>query len=495
MTLLSIPIELAGDWGASTHNDALVVLSRAREVFLTGVRLLSDHQPAMLRIESRPSTGPFIWLNSPTDAYVVLDGSARDWGRMSYQFGHELGHVLCNSWQPNSLPMRPSQWLEEALVEAFTLRGLALIADSWEQDPWLPEEANYTKDLRRYCEFLIAAYRNGAAGSNRWLNGWFADKRAALESGVGGRSAAGPALLMILGELVRDKGCVEDLAALNRWQSRTAVPIEEYLHLWGASCAELGTPARLPRRLKQVLFPDESPRPSLRAPEPYVRRPQRGEVRQHIATLDDLIPLDHPVRAIWAFAEVLDFKEGAGSGRKKLPHAAVDPKLMVAFWLWATVDGIGSARHLEKRCAEHLTYRWLCGGIEIGHQALRDFRLIHGDALDNLIANGLAALVEEGAINLQLISPEVLKTQTLTGNSLVRKRRRLKALAAAAAGRVQKLRTMLDRDDPIADERHNRDGYWRAVQQQAERAKTAVTQMKSLSRPTESRAPEDTLSK
>ena len=56
--------------------------------------------------------------------------------------------------------------------------------------------------------------------------------------------------------------------------------------------------------------------------------------------------------------------------------AAVDPKLMVALWLWATADGIGSARHLEKRCTEHLAYRWLCGGIEIGHQALRDFRLV-----------------------------------------------------------------------------------------------------------------------
>ena len=143
---------------------------------------------------------------------------------MAYQFGHELGHVLSNSWQPNSLPIRPSHWLEEALVEAFTLRGLALIADSWEQDPWLPGEARYSKDLRRYREFLIGGYRNGAAGSKQWLNGWFADNRTAVESVLGGRAAAGPALLMILGELVRDKGCVEDLAALNRWHGRAGGP-------------------------------------------------------------------------------------------------------------------------------------------------------------------------------------------------------------------------------------------------------------------------------
>ena len=272
-----------------------------------------------------------------------------------------------------SLPLRPSQWLEEALVEAFTLRGLALIADSWEQDPWLPGETGYSKDLRRYREFLIGGYRNGAAGSKQWLNGWFADSRHAVESGLGGRAAAGPALLMILGELVRDKGCVEDLAALNRWHGRAAVPLEDYLRLWGESCTELGTPGRLPRRLREVLFPDENPRPSLRPPAPYMRRPQRGEVRQHIAALDDLVPLEHPVRAVWAFAEALDLQDvleatGGASCR-------VEPALMVALWLWATAEGIGSARQLEKLCAEHLAYRWLCGGVEIDRQTLREFRL------------------------------------------------------------------------------------------------------------------------
>jgi transposase len=150
-----------------------------------------------------------------------------------------------------------------------------------------------------------------------------------------------------------------------------------------------------------------------------------------MAALDDLISIEHPVRATWAFAEALDLKNVLGLDEKKLPHAAIDPKLMVALWLWATVEGIGSARHLEKRCAEDLAYRWLCGGIEIGSQVLRDFRLVHGEALDTLIASGLAALVEEGTINLQLIAPEVLKNEALTANGSVRKRRRLKAVAVA----------------------------------------------------------------
>ena len=46
--------------------------------------------------------------------------------------------------------------------------------------------------------------------------------------------------------------------------------------------------------------------------------------------------------------------------------------------------------------------------------------------------------------------------------------------------RVQKFRTILDRDDPIADERYNRDSYWRGVQQQAERAKTTAAESKAF---------------
>ena len=483
MTLLTAPIELAGDWGASTPEDALVVLSRTREVCLTGIRLLSDDQPAALRVESRSSGPPHVWLQSATQAHIVVDGTARDWGRMVYQFGHELGHVLSNSWQPDALPLRPSIWLEEALVEAFTLRGLALIADSWEQDPWLPGEAGYSKDLRRYREFLIGGYRNGAAGAKQWLNAWFADNREAVESFLGGRVVAGPALLMILGELVRDKGCVEDLAALNRWHGRAAVPVEDYLRLWGESCAKLRTPGRLPRRLREVLFRDESPRPSLRPPEPYIRRPNRWTVGQHITALDELVPLDHPVRAVWTFAEKLDLQDELKPGDTKVVSpASVQPALMVALWLWATSEGVGSARQLEKLCAEHLAYRWLCGGVAIDHAALREFRLMHGDALDGLLARGLAVLVEEGAINLELVPRDALKAQALTCASLGRRRRRLQALAAAAASRVQELRAVLDRDDPIADERHARAARGRTAQQEGARVNAALAQMKELSR-------------
>ncbi len=42
---------------------------------------------------------------------------------------------MANSWQPHAKPKPPCQWIEEALVEAFSLRGLGRLAQSWKQNP------------------------------------------------------------------------------------------------------------------------------------------------------------------------------------------------------------------------------------------------------------------------------------------------------------------------------------------------------------------------
>src|ERR1700720_4434692 len=49
-----------------------------------------------------------------------VDIGEGDWSKLAYQFGHELGHVMANSWQPHAKPKVPCQWLEEALVEALS---------------------------------------------------------------------------------------------------------------------------------------------------------------------------------------------------------------------------------------------------------------------------------------------------------------------------------------------------------------------------------------
>ena len=255
VNLLSAPLDVKGTWGASSPNDAAVVISRMREACLAGLRLLSDHQPDQLRVDDEASGPPHIWLHSdnPTTAWIVVDIGTRAWSQLAYQFGHELGHVLCNSWMWKVETPPPSRWLEESLAEAFSIRGLGLLADAWERNPPFPNDSRYGQALRNYRRDLIEKYRKaGAPQPVNDLAAWLRANRARLDSTTGLGDYAGPAILAVVDEMEADHGCVEDLGAVNRWPQRSAVPLEDYVRLWRSSCGEIGASGRLPARLQEI---------------------------------------------------------------------------------------------------------------------------------------------------------------------------------------------------------------------------------------------------
>ena len=176
-TLLTAPLQLGGSWGGSAVTDAAVVIERMRAACLAGVALLSDHQPARLRVDDRAGSYPAIWLHTdaPTTAWITVIVGTRDWCNLAYQFGHELGHVLCNSWEPDAAPRNPCQWIEEALVEAFSLRGLGVLADDWRRAPPFPNDAAYGAAIRDYRETILAGYRASAPdqGNPPGFRAWF----------------------------------------------------------------------------------------------------------------------------------------------------------------------------------------------------------------------------------------------------------------------------------------------------------------------------------
>ncbi len=168
-TLASAPLELGGEWGGSPRQAAMRVLARMREVCLSGVGLVSDRQPERLRVDAHDSGPPAVWLHAdpPRTAWVIVDIGARDWSKLAYQFGHELGHVVCNSWWRDAKPRPPCQWLEEAMVEAFSLRGLGLLADSWERDPPFAGDAAFARSIRDYRGDAIGKYAAAGGDSAR----------------------------------------------------------------------------------------------------------------------------------------------------------------------------------------------------------------------------------------------------------------------------------------------------------------------------------------
>jgi hypothetical protein len=255
-TLLTAPLELGGSWGGSEVRDAAVVIERMRAASLAGVSLLSDHQPARLRVDDRAGSNPAIWLHTdaPTTAWIRVIVGTRDWCNLAYQFGHELGHVLCNSWEPDAAPRNPCQWIEEALVEAFSLRGLGVLADDWRRSPPFPNDAAYGTSIRDYRENILAGYRASAPdpGDPAGFRAWFKIHEALLTE-RGGLDAATGAVSTMLDLTEGDATMMADMGALNRWPGRSGVPLRDYFALWERSCAEMRAPGRLPARLRELI--------------------------------------------------------------------------------------------------------------------------------------------------------------------------------------------------------------------------------------------------
>ncbi|HUT10489.1 MAG TPA: hypothetical protein VMY42_08335, partial [Thermoguttaceae bacterium] len=88
---------------------------------------------------------------------------------------------------------------------------------------------------------------------------------------------------------------------------------------------------------------------------PRVKRPQRDQIEFRACCWNDLLPEDHQARIVWDYVESLDLSalyERIKAVERCAGQSAIDPRILFALWLYATLRGIGSARELDRR-GEH----------------------------------------------------------------------------------------------------------------------------------------------
>ena len=105
-----------------------------------------------------------------------------------------------------------------------------------------------------------------------------------------------------------------------------------------------------------------------------MHEPRRDEPSWQLVDLDALIALDHRARMVWSLVTALELAE-LYAWLKARTHTVgrtpIDPRLLLALWLYAVIDGVGSAREIERWCGRDLVYRWLCGGVGANHHSCR----------------------------------------------------------------------------------------------------------------------------
>jgi transposase len=215
---------------------------------------------------------------------------------------------------------------------------------------------------------------------------------------------------------------------------------------------------------------------------PRLRQPQRDQIELRVVDLDGLLPLDHPARAVWAFVEQLDLSAvlAAIKAREGEPgHPPANPQIPMALWLYATIDAVGSARALARLCETHVAYQWICGGVSMNYHTLSDFRVAHVAVLDRLLAQGVAALVTEGLVQLERLAQDGVRVRASAGAGSYRRRPRLEKLLRDAEARVAALKAELE-SDPAASTARQRAARQRAARERVERTNAALERMKEL---------------
>ena len=209
-------------------------------------------------------------------------------------------------------------------------------------------------------------------------------------------------------------------------------------------------------------------------PPPRLRCAERDQLIPAMR-LEDLLTADHQARVVWQFVQGVDLTslyasiravEG-GPGRP-----AIDPRILVALWLYATLEGVGSARALAYLCTAHHAFRWLCGGVSVNYHTLADFRVAQVAVVDALLTHSVATLRAQDLVDLNRVAQDGMRVRASAGAASFRRRPTLDHCLQQAQEQVQRLRREL-KDDPGQGTRRQVQAQQRAAREREERSARA----------------------
>lgn len=210
--------------------------------------------------------------------------------------------------------------------------------------------------------------------------------------------------------------------------------------------------------------------------------PNRGQMELRASDLESLLAEGHRARLVWAYVERQDLKgfyediravEG-GAGR-----SAIAPEILLALWLYATLDGVGSAREIARLSEAHDAYRWLCGGVQVNHHSVSDFRKDHDEALDELLSVSIASLMGAGVVKLKQVAQDGMRVRASAGAGSFRRKEKLEDHLEAARAEVARLKAELEAD-PAQAQRAREAARQRAAKEREARLEKALARLAEI---------------
>jgi transposase len=213
--------------------------------------------------------------------------------------------------------------------------------------------------------------------------------------------------------------------------------------------------------------------------EARLLQPNRLQVELRASNLESLLPEDHRARLVWGYVVRQDLSKlveavkarGSNAGR-----AAIDPHILFALWLYATLEGVGSGREVTRLCEEHDAYRWICGGVSVNYHAINDFRAGNAKLMDEVLSNNVAALAAAGAICLERVAQDGMRVRADAGAASFRRQASLQQHLLEARELVHNIKRQAQ-GDPARAKRKAQAAKLRAAKERERRIQAALDQL------------------
>lgn len=212
-----------------------------------------------------------------------------------------------------------------------------------------------------------------------------------------------------------------------------------------------------------------------------LRIAERQQITMEFSCLDELIDEDHRVRSIWKYVELANLEkalERVQTYQDASGRSAIDPKILLALWLYATIEGYGSAYNLEKLCQENIAYKWICGGVSIGRKTLSNFRIKSGDILESILINGVTALIKANVVDLEEISQDGLKVKACASEKSYRNKKSIAQVREIVQEHITRLKNELE-TNPSGAVEHRKKMKLRRLQEKQKRLEEAYKEVES----------------
>ena len=207
------------------------------------------------------------------------------------------------------------------------------------------------------------------------------------------------------------------------------------------------------------------------------KTPQRRQIQMEMLSLDQWLDKDHRVRVLWQYVESLDLTElyrSIKATRDNVGRDPIDPRILFALWLFATVEGVGSARRLAELARRDIAYMWICGGVSVNHHRLSDFRVEHGDLLERILTESIAVLMHQNLVDLNTIGQDGMRVRASAGSGSFRRQASLEEALEKAKQHVAEVQKQSEEEHDGGEKRQQ------AAREKQERIEAALEEMEEM---------------